>query len=105
MFINYFNTSYVAVQLSKEHEHVNVHLQFQYILCCGSTLWYSIKGGDFLAFQYILCCGSTFFCNEFGEENVDFNTSYVAVQPLLYTLSRISVSYFNTSYVAVQRGS
>ena len=56
-------------------------LEFQYILCCGSTLWYNIKGGDCFGisihlmlwfnnweydgtvfdveFQYILCCGST----------------------------------------------
>ena len=33
--------------------------KFQYILCCGSTYYAIIIGGDFLAFQYILCCGST----------------------------------------------
>ena len=34
-------------------------LKFQYILCYGSTCFYSIKDYDITEFQYILCYGST----------------------------------------------
>ena len=34
-------------------------LKFQYILCCGSTNKNLVERTDFMKFQYILCCGST----------------------------------------------
>ena len=35
------------------------YIEFQYILCCGSTPWKNIDGKYIDIFQYILCCGST----------------------------------------------
>ena len=55
-------------------------MQFQYILCCGST-------------SLIFCLYVSFF---------HFNTSYVVVQHISFFLQSASVGDFNTSYVVVQ---
>ena len=34
-------------------------MEFQYILCCGSTFYVLSYTGMRVGFQYILCCGST----------------------------------------------
>ena len=38
-----------------------VHIKFQYILCCGSTISVMFRAFRALKFQYILCCGSTLY--------------------------------------------
>ena len=99
-------------------------LEFQYILCCGSTE-NRISGIPLPSlFQYILCCGSTGFYDSIIITSYNFNTSYVAVQQLwnniawrwtwisIHLMLRFNAERmtrfmpyinFNTSYVAVQR--
>ena len=79
-------------------------LEFQYILCYGSTLLFLIIRVTISGFQYILCYGSTNVIKEIREKLEDFNTSYVTVQRNRYFLIFSSVSNFNTSYVTVQQG-
>ena len=97
--------------------------EFQYILCCGSTLGRESEAERILEFQYILCCGSTISGKNFFILSSYFNTSYVVVQriPRMQTHPRngisihlmlwfnffilsssIYLSNFNTSYVVVQ---
>ena len=55
-----------------------------------------------MQFQYILCYGSTayeFYAWIFG---IDFNTSYVTVQLITKFILDIQKNNFNTSYVTVQ---
>ena len=77
---SHFNTSYVVVQRKKNGQAcggklISIHLmlwfnsfflfgtsfikKFQYILCCGSTLYVHARNMHGIIFQYILCCGST----------------------------------------------
>ena len=77
---NDFNTSYVVVQPFKLVNFggvflISIHLMlwfnfldlvksylldsFQYILCCGSTIFVTSLTRLSILFQYILCCGST----------------------------------------------
>ena len=77
-------------------------LEFQYILCCGSTE-NRISGIPLPSlFQYILCCGSTGFYDSIIITSYNFNTSYVAVQLDLLLKHLNTTLNFNTSYVAVQ---
>ena len=56
---------------------------FQYILCCGSTVtvWETVQALS--EFQYILCCGSTKCFVSIDILGLNFNTSYVVVQPFV----------------------
>ena len=77
----HFNTSYVTVQQKGVPEKEIAFIQFQYILCYGSTIR-NIRG--------IL-------------SNHHFNTSYVTVQRKMTAALRYQFKDFNTSYVTVQR--
>ena len=54
--------------------------RFQYILCCGSTIFIFHKKIPPKIFQYILCCGSTYRLRVSNQNMKNFNTSYVVVQ-------------------------
>ena len=54
--------------------------KFQYILCYGSTFFLVVRVGTRLSFQYILCYGSTDNHHVKNYVNPNFNTSYVTVQ-------------------------
>ena len=75
---------------------------FQYILCCGSTLFHVLFINQLSIFQYILCCGSTWYNCGIIQMNGDFNTSYVVVQLHMVGLIDHAFLNFNTSYVVVQ---
>ena len=99
--LNYFNTSHVSVQASKEIV-VQESIEFQYITCIGSskmTITYRIAKGTF---QYITCIGSSHICNRKFINSIYFNTSHVSVQALKRQNNRIHNRYFNTSHVSVQ---
>ena len=84
-----FNTSYVMVQ----HNGVDIEElvdSFQYILCYGSTSSDIFSKRSFKSFQYILCCGSTLVWSEHIQHNLNFNTSYVVVQPVSPSSSHVS---------------
>ena len=96
-----FNTSYVTVQqrqLSKNSKSINIsiHPMLRFNETFLPDIYIPVE------FQYILCYGSTkpktstlgLFC--------DFNTSYVTVQQLAPKLIRRAAKNFNTSYVTVQ---
>ena len=55
---NSFNTSYVSVQ-EKGIDEIIKALEFQYILCVGSSSAKKVKKGAAALFQYILCVGSS----------------------------------------------
>ena len=57
--------------------------EFQYILCCGSTIFFLVYCQGVFSFQYILCCGSTLFVINIKGVIIYFNTSYVVVQLFL----------------------
>ena len=83
-------------------ENLEKVLRFQYILCYGST---QVKFGVIkkdMVFQYILCYGSTLISPPFKIIMVNFNTSYVTVQPNPHPIPNHPHQYFNTSYVTVQ---
>ena len=53
-------------------------------------------------FQYILCCGSTLYNKIIPCELPNFNTSYVVVQLSRGKVQETQSQHFNTSYVVVQ---
>ena len=55
-----FNTSYVTVQQGFTQTKTHV-IEFQYILCYGSTAKYANGNNIIHIFQYILCYGSTWW--------------------------------------------
>ena len=81
LFVFYFNTSYVTVQLVVKLMFYKF-FSFQYILCYGSTEIPFKKMEGFFVFQYILCYGSTSLALLTARRKVHFNTSYVTVQQL-----------------------
>ena len=76
--------------------------EFQYILCCGSTIITDSGIRINSEFQYILCCGSTITLKRLDLLRKYFNTSYVAVQHFLFLALLLLMQNFNISYVAVQ---
>ena len=109
----------------KEHEHVNVHQKFQYILCYGSTsewcrgfrfcFWISIHpmlrfncfDCSYEAyrgkFQYILCYGSTVRVGTRLSNSLKFQYILCYGSTLLESCNSRCLSNFNTSYVTVQQ--
>mgnify|MGYP001623285877 CR=1 FL=1 len=43
------------------NQYTHMGIEFQYILCCGSTEFERANASVYIKFQYILCCGSTYF--------------------------------------------
>ena len=77
-------------------------LIFQYILCCGSTKFPSPFVPTYLEFQYILCCGSTFLVIRVGTKLSEFQYILCCGSTLYFLYPTFASVYFNTSYVAVQ---
>ena len=77
--IDYFNTSYVSVQVDYTGVNYKPH-GFQYILCVGSSKQSSTYEKTLEKFQYILCVGSRLTIYIQTKALKDFNTSYVSVQ-------------------------
>ena len=78
------------------------YVEFQYILCYGSTQFVVPSTKPQKGFQYILCYGSTLPKSVPRSTLENFNTSYVTVQRLLEWLGLCLILNFNTSYVTVQ---
>ena len=120
----YFNTSYVAVQLSflvfwTWIFGISIHLMLRFNSRWSDLYRFAFKISIHLMlrfnylfllqkliefpFQYILCCGSTrpSIISKWFQKN--FNTSYVAVQLTPNLTWSSPENHFNTSYVAVQR--
>ena len=69
-------------------------------------LWFNCNIQDLIVisniFQYILCCGSTLYNKIIPCELPNFNTSYVVVQLSRGKVQETQSQHFNTSYVVVQ---
>ena len=77
--------------------HISIHLMLRFNLTFES-MFYVYK-----EFQYILCYGSTRMEIQNHQLILNFNTSYVTVQPLCFWDKIKLLINFNTSYVTVQR--
>ena len=99
----HFNTSYVTVQQKGVPEKEIAFIQFQYILCYGSTIR-NIRGilsNHHFNTSYVTVQRRRYRWNNRHYKN--FNTSYVTVQPSNLLILEGFFCYFNTSYVTVQR--
>ena len=96
-----FNTSYVTVQLRAAQNENSGNLDFNTSYVTVQPRSYKKDGASYIRFQYILCYGSTLKCA--GNRKVPCISIHLMLRfNLLEWLGLCLILNFNTSYVTVQ---